>query len=625
MKQLLLLLLLLPVMVIAQNCPTPNGNSIIIDSSYAVGSSVVNETNTGICYNNTTTTKITGLQFKIVYDTIAFQNPTVSLSSVDTSQHYLQYYISGGKIAITSIYIGADTSFTYPSGKLFNINFKHRIDTAFQRLTNIQSLTFDNSFKTVAATNKGLDTVLNKVNGGGIFVRPGLKFHGTFANVTGTLTKNLTVGLFKKPKTSSTWEIVKVNVTDINGYFSFSEIIDTTWWNCKIQVNGDTMSLGHVVTTADAQKVNRFVLGIEQPTKFDFHASDVNASGEITITDVYSIFNRIAGRFTSFMTPDVRFFTYNEYNTIVNDSLTNYSLAIPGTSIFTYIITPGIDSVRAYVLASGDVNGTGFHMARLTPIKIINPLNAPNFIIDQTTDYYAALDQIEINLPKLNVEEGNLVNIPVKALLGTQSLGAFQLALKFDSTLLEFKGVTNTDKTDNWLSFVNPNEGIVEWGGVDLTNNNLIQDCDEVVVLQFIAKKPKDQWGVSPIYVTRKFVGNTFASDLSIKPTDGRIEIFKTQYPIVNMANEADIVIYPNPTTGALAIQFNVPSNSQTTIYFVDMLGNKVVNVIDTKMPQGQYRYTADLSPLMGGTYVAVMECDGKVLTSKKVLNNIIL
>jgi hypothetical protein len=55
------------------------------------------------------------------------------------------------------------------------------------------------------------------------------------------------------------------------------------------------------------------------------------------------------------------------------------------------------------------------------------------------------------------------------------------------------------------------------------------------------------------------------------------------------------------------------------------MLGNKVVNVIDTKMPQGQYRYTTNLAGLAGSTYFAVMECDGKVISSKKVISNITL
>lgn len=621
----LLLVVLFSYQTKAQTCPTPNGNSIIIDSIYNVGSSLSKETNITICYNNNTGSKITGLQFGLKYDTSAFLNPTVTLFTPDPSQ-YLQTHIVNNRIVMTVVYTGGDTNFTYPSGQLFNIKFQHKPDTIFQNLTNIENLIFDNTFPSIASTSMGKDTTLTKFNAGGKFLRPNIKFHGTFTNVNNTFTKNLYVGLYKKPKNNSTWSLIKVDTTNLDGKFSFEVDIDTTWYDSKIEVRGDTLSLGNVVTTADAQKVNRFVSGIETPSGFDFHSSDVNGSGDITISDVYTIFNRISGRFTEYVVPDVRFFTNQEYDTIISNPNTNYSLTIPGVVNYTYIIKPGVDSINVYVLASGDANQTGFHMAKLVPIKIINPNNAPNFIIDQTTEYYANLEEIEINLPTLKVEEGNLVNIPVKALIGNQSLGAFQLALKYDKSLLEFKGVKTEEKVGRWLTFINPNDGVVEWGGVDMSNKNNINNNEDVVVLQFIALKPKQDWTNSPLYVTRKFVGNNIASDLRIKPTDGRVEVQRVQYPLVNVGTDvADILIYPNPTTGMVAVQFNVPTNSNTTVYFVDVLGNKVVNVIDTKMPSGQYRYTADLNELVGGTYFAIMECDGKVIASKKVLSNITL
>jgi hypothetical protein len=622
---LISLITLLYVPIFGQTCPTPIGNSIIIDSTYVVGTSILKETNIKLCYNNTTSTKITGLQFALVYDTMAFINPVISLSTVDPNQ-YLQTHIVGNKIITTVVYTGNDNNFTYTSGHIFNIRFQHKPDTIFQNLASITSLMFDNTYPSLASTFQGNDTVLTRFNAGGKFLRPNISISGTFINVTNSFTKNLLVGLYKKPKTSSIWNLVEVDTTDIEGKFTFKSDIDTTWYNAKIEVRGDTLSLGNVVTTADAQKVNKFVIGAEIPTKFDFHASDVNRSGDITISDVYTIFNRVAGRFTSYNIPDVRFFSTLEYNTISNNPSTNYSLTIPGLPNYTYTLIPGIDSIRVYVLASGDANQTGFRMAKLTPIKIINPNNAPNFIIDQTTEYYAFLQEIEVNLPTLNVEEGNLVNIPVKALMGKQSLGAFQLALKYDKTLLEFKGIQTQEKISKWLSFTNPNEGVVEWGGVDISDKNNIYDNEEVITLQFVALKPKQDWTVSPLYVTRKFVGNTFANDLAIRPTDGRIEVQRLYYPTINVGTDAaDILIYPNPTTGLVAIQFNVPTNAFTTVYFVDMLGNKVVNVIDTKMPQGQYRYTTNLAGLAGSTYFAVMECDGKVISSKKVISNITL
>jgi hypothetical protein len=627
MKKVLsfLALLCLTVITFAQTCPTPNGNSIIIKPSYTVSSSIANQTDVKICYNNTTTSRITALQFKITYDTVAFKNPSVRLLIPDSTNSYLQFYVNKGTITISTVYDGPNLNYTYASGELFNINFNHSVASTFQYLTSISALSFDNSYPTIASTNNGKDTTLTRFNAGGVFVRPSINFAGTFKNVTGSFTKSLLVGLWKQPKIGGDWTLVNVETTDINGRFAFNPIVDTTFWTCKVEVRGDTLSLGNVVTTADAQKVNRFVLGIENPKSFDFHTSDPNNTGSISISDVYTIFNRIAGRFNSFSTPDVRFFTDVQYNTVITDSLTNHSLDIPGTPNYSFTIVRGVDSIMVYVLATGDVNETGFRMARLVPIKITNPLNTPNFIIDQTTDYYASLNEMEINLPTLNVEEGNLVNIPVKVLTNGQSLGAMQLSLKYDKDLLEFKGVASKGATSNWMSFTNANNNEVEWGGVDLSEQNKISDGEEVVVLQFTAKKPKDEWSGSPLYVTRKFVGNAIAKDLSIRPTDGRVDILKTKFSDVSLNGVIDIMVYPNPTSGIVAVQFNIPDNTMASIYFIDLKGNKVAEVTSGKMPKGEYRYTANLTSLPPSAYVAVMECDGKIIASTKLINSVFM
>lgn len=621
---LTLALVLLTLGAFAQTCPAPSGNSIIIKPTYSVGSSIANETNTILCYNNTSTTKITALQFKITYDTVAFTNPSVSLTLTDTSNHYLQYYVDKGNITITTVYDGQDANYTYPSGELVKVNFKHSNPSVFQYLTGIQALAFNSSYPTLASTSTGKDTVLTKFNAGGQFIRPSIQFSGTFRNVTGSFSKKILVGFWKQPKSGGNWTLVNVDTTDKDGKFLFKPIIDTTYWTCKIEVKGDTLKYGNVVSTADAQKVNRFVLGIESPKDFDFYSADPNNSGDISISDVYTIFNRIAGRFSSFSVPDVRFFTESEYLAIKGEPSTNYTQTIPGVTNYSYTIITGVDSITVYVLVTGDANETGYQMAKLSPIKIINPLNAPNFIIDQTTEYYANLNEMEIKLPTLNVEEGNLVNIPVQVLTNGQSLGAVQLSMKYDSDLLEFKGVTSKGATSNWLSFVNANNNEVEWGGVDMSEQNKVIDGQEVAVLQFIAKKPKMDWTGSPLYVTRKFVGNAIAKDLSIKPTDGRVEVLKTALASQRL-KDVDILIYPNPTTGIVAVQFNVPDNNYTSVYFVDLNGNKVANIVNDKMPKGEYRYTANLSTLPANAYLAVMECDGKIVASTKVLNGTIL
>jgi len=267
------------------------------------------------------------------------------------------------------------------------------------------------------------------------------------------------------------------------------------------------MGVGNVISTADAQKVNQWVLGSITPSSWDFYTADVNGDNNITISDAYGVFGRIAGRFSVWpnSVKDVKFFTQSEYNSITGSPTTNMTSSISGVTNFYHSILPGQpDSVNFYVLVPGDANNTGYHMARLTPIEIINPTNAHNHLIDESVEYDFVAPTVEINVPSPTVDEGNLVKLPVKVFTGNQKIGALQLGLKFDSQLLEFKQVINSEKAMNWMSFVNPMDSLLAWGGFDRTNGqNLFIDGETVFTLLFVAKTPKDQWGQSPLYTTR--------------------------------------------------------------------------------------------------------------------------
>ena len=261
-------------------------------------------------------------------------------------------------------------------------------------------------------------------------------------------------------------------------------------------------------------------------------------------------------------------------------------------------------------------------MARLTPIKITNPNNS-DYIIDETVEYLANLNTIEVRLPSLSVDEGNLVNIPIKVFTNGERLGALQLAMKFDTTLLAFKGIIAEEKVGNWMSFVNPNSGVVEWGGYDVTNNeHLLNNEEQVLTLQFQALKPKADWNVSPLYVTRKFAGNSTATDLNITPTDGRVEIKRIRNPYSIQDDAAAVIqVSPNPTTGEIEIEFSVPKDGQTMVALFDQKGNKIYTVVEGQMPKGIYKYKANLSNFSQGMYIASLTTSEYKTFNKVILN----
>ena len=345
-----------------------------------------------------------------------------------------------------------------------------------------------------------------------------------------------------------------------------------------------------------------------------------NTDGSISIADVYSVYGRLAGRFSAWPNgkKDVMFFTVAEYNAI-NGSATNLTSTYSTINNFNYTID-GKDSITYYVAVKGDANNTGFKMARLTPIKIVNPINAKNYIIDNTVQYDDIIETIEVNMPKVKVDEGNLVNVPVKMLTNGKQLGALQLELKYDTALLEFKKIDLTEKMMNWTSYTNPSNGVVAFGAADLTNKNLVNDGEQVFVIQFIAKKPQDEWGTAALWTGPKYVGGNDSRDINIAPAMGVIEVRRINKP-VKLSQLDNILVFPNPTEGEVMIQFRVEQESETEVLISDVVGRKVVEVINTKMPSGEYKYVINLTLLSNGFYLISVKTDTQISTSKIIIN----
>jgi hypothetical protein len=143
MKKLLLLLsvLLVTLSVSAQKTvPGPStGTWVLIDTTYKLGSFKEGKTEMPMYFHNSTSSKITGVQFRIFFDTAAFDSPLVTSLNTTWSQH-LNYFRSGNYVTIAMTYTGNSSSFTIPNGELVKIAFSHK--SAFPNLTNIDSTRF---------------------------------------------------------------------------------------------------------------------------------------------------------------------------------------------------------------------------------------------------------------------------------------------------------------------------------------------------------------------------------------------------------------------------------------------------------------------------------------------------
>jgi hypothetical protein len=623
------LLFLLPFIGKAQVPAAPsNGLWGIIASQYQVGTTAQGTTDAKITLQNTTLTKFAGVQFRVFYDNVAFTNATVSLIGSATNLD-LQYITNtaNGYITITLSYTGPSATYTIPNGERFLINFTHAPAATFNNLASISNLTWTGpqSFTSYAAKQDGMDTTLSVHNYGGVFTPVNFAYHGTFTNVTGTSAKYLNLALQRRPFGGNTWTQHSTYVTDINGDFNISVPLDTTYWDVRLAIQGDTMGVGNIISSTDAQQINQWVLGNGTMTGFDYYTADVNGSNNTTISDVWGVFGRISGRFTQWPnnTKDVKFFTVSEYTTI-NGSATNYTSTIAGVTNFTFDILPGQpDSVVYYVMVPGDANGTGYNMARVTPIEVlVGPMPGLESqiynVIDTKVEYDFPTSTIEVNVPNISVDAGNLVELPVKVFTNGNELSSLQFGLKYNTDLLEFKGVNSTSNAMQWITYINPNDGQIDWGGFDPTNNEQpLVDGDEVVTLQFIAKQPQNLWEESPLYTSLKFAGTTQSKDLTITPTNGILQVLKSNMGEV-VGNTISVV--PNPVVDEVTISFEVKETTNANLSITDVVGRKLITILDGQLPNGEYNYVENLGSLERGLYLVTLTMEnGETKVSKIV------
>ena len=626
---LTLLLLFLPFIGYTQVPVAPsNGLWGIIASQYQVGTTAQGTTDAKITLQNTTLTKFAGVQFRVFYDNVAFTNATVSLIGPSANLD-LQYITNtaNGYITITLVYTGPSATYTIPNGERFLITFAHAPAATFNNLAAISNLTWTGpqTFTPYAAKQDGMDTTLSVHNYGGVFTPVNFAFHGTFTNVTGSPAKYLNLALQRRPFGGNTWTQHSSYVTDINGDFNISVPLDTTYWDVRLAIQGDTMGVGNIISSTDAQLINQWVLGNGTMTGFDYYTADVNGSNNTTISDVWGVFGRVSGRFTQWPnnTKDVKFFTTSEFATI-NGSNTNYTSTIPGVTNFTFDILPGQpDSVVYYVMVPGDANGTGYNMARVTPIEVlVGPIPGLESqiynVIDTKVEYDFPTSTIEVNVPHITVEAGNLVELPVKVFTNGEELSSLQFGLKYDSELLEFKGIYSTSNAMEWITYVNPNNNQVDWGGFDITNGEqTLKNGDEVVKLQFIAKQPQNLWEESPLYTSLKFAGNVQSKDLTITPTNGILQVLKSN---IGQVIGNTISVNPNPVVDEVTISFEVKETTNANLSITDVIGRKLITIFDTQLPNGQYNYVENLGSLERGLYLVTLTMEnGETKVSKIV------
>lgn len=363
MKKLLLVLglVLVSIMGFSQTvAPDATKPYLIFDQSYElqpVGSG--NATDVKIYYDNQGSSAIKALQFKFWYDKNVFAKPTITYVGGEANNYFLTKVdeVEGSAI-VTWVYTGANASFNIGKGALFNVSLPFQ--SSFKNGTiNPFSFTGATNYPAYATLADGTDNVLGLQNYGGGFKEPSFEYTATIKNSPTNPASDIPV-ILQKSSDGNAWVDVKTTKTDSNGEAKFTENLDQSYWKLRVKV-AEGLDTTSALSTADADMMAQIATGVQTAVGTQFYTGNPNRTNGITISDSYLVFSRLSQALTAYPnTPDVLFFTEDEYNQIVN-STTDKSGTIPGQVTFLSTLINNTTGAVYYILVLGDVNGTGLN------------------------------------------------------------------------------------------------------------------------------------------------------------------------------------------------------------------------------------------------------------------------
>ncbi len=162
-------------------------------------------------------------------------------------------------------------------------------------------------------------------------------------------------------------------------------------------------------------------------------------------------------------------------------------------------------------------------------------------------------------------------------------------------------GAPNTLYASSWGSGVyKTTDGGTSW--VQTNNGLTYQNCFVV----------RNQPGSTSSLLVATYGGGVFGFDYT--PTDVKKEndIIPTQYMLEQN--------YPNPFNPTTKIKYSIPQASKVSIAVYDVLGIKVISLVDAEQPVGNYEIVFNGNNLASGVYFVRMNADNYLVTKKIML-----
>lgn len=330
---------------------------VILDSSYALESTnSSNNTIVDLYYDNTSGTKVKGIQFSFNYDTGVFDPPTVTYNNTSGTDAYLSTSIANGVVKVVWAYTGATATFDITAGNMFDVSLPFKDSYANSSVADID---FTNNLTAYYAKADGTDAVLGTSDNGGNFTEPAFNYVATILNSPSNPAQSIPV-ILQKSSDGSSWTNVSTVTTAANGTATFSANLDQAYWQIRLRI-ASGLNASTALSTADANMIAQIAAGAQATSGIQFYTANPNQANGVTVSDSYLLFARLATNGTSYANnPDVLFFTEAQYNTISN-ATSDQSSSIPGLAEFLSPNINGTTTGNFYILVLGDANGTGLN------------------------------------------------------------------------------------------------------------------------------------------------------------------------------------------------------------------------------------------------------------------------
>jgi hypothetical protein len=393
----------------------------------------------------------------------------------------------------------------------------------------------------------------------------------------------------------SVWLYLKMNGstldsarTDLNGYYRFKHVK-----NGFYNIIAHTGKAWNGVNSTDAVKVKLHFSGSDLLTStIILHCADVNLTFSINTTDAVKITRRFVGTDTSFMRGDWAF----------EKPLGGDTLNVSPYNNDTIIVNRKHVAQDFYGLCVGDVNGSNF------------PYTGAKFLPKVYLDYN--------NSKKLS--SGETFELPLSA-SGDLSVGAISLILGFPKELIQIENVQLIIDNKRKNLDYNVKSGLLRIGWFETEGAlNLTKDKPFMIIKLRTSGnfKPGDlikfKIENSPLCEFADEKGEPINSLILNTSTIGHINTLYTIPVESSLGN--DMIIFPNPANDVVNINYFSANDGFVKIELYNVLGEKIIDIVNTRVLKGNYYSQLNLSSVQPGVYTCIMKQGDKNSIIKRLI-----